>query len=474
MPSQNPPSRRSPLSAVFLAALLLGGGGGGCTLLENTLRLPGKAISSLLPLRDGEIADPVELQEQLMRFADDYLASVIAASEVLRHDSRKLDPIELQTLQLDYTDDVLAVATGQNAFANLLDMVTLVSLSRATIESYWIPGSYGPSASRLLTTCREGEAHIWEIAKRVLAPEQAEELRKAIDNWHKDNPTPDGFRTVRALGFAKIVAKASHHHDSQGFPSVFNLLNIDPLSGLDPATRELAQTRLFAERALFLAQKMPNLVRQQSDLFALQTAGIPEVRQLVANSTRLAEAADRFSQVAEQLPGVIGDEREKILAALRAERRGLTALAAETRQAFAQGAHMAVATDGTLKTFGAVVAQLKAESGPPDPQAEPFRIADYTAAAERIDLAAARLTGLLDAVVRGTDPGRFEQLAAGFDALGAKAQADAMAVVDYAFRKAVWLIVILCGAVAGTALAYRVMVARLARPGGAGKSPRAG
>ncbi len=30
--------------------------------------------------------------------------------------------------------------------------------------------------------------------------------------------------------------------------SVFNLLAIDPLAGLDPATRELANTRLFAER----------------------------------------------------------------------------------------------------------------------------------------------------------------------------------------------------------------------------------
>ncbi len=452
-------SKITAMPLALAVCLLLGGLFQGCSLIQGTLALPGKAVSSILP--QGKTADPVELQEQLMRFADDYLASVVASSESLRRHGQKLDPVELQTLRLNYIDNAMAVATGQNAFADLLDMASLVTLTRMTIEGYWVPGEYGTSALPLLATCREGEKQIWKIADDLLAPSQIEELRKAIDAWHRENPTPEAFRTVRALGFATMIAKATHKHTQSGFPSVFNLLNIDPLAGLDPATRELAQTRLFAERALFLAQRMPNLIRQQTELLALRTAGMPEVHALIENSARLAEAADRFSKVAEQLPGVVGNEREKILAALASEQRGLTALAAETRQAFTAGARMADAADGTLKTFGTVVTQLATDSGPPDPKSEPFRIEDYTAAAARIDVAAGRLTELLETLIGAADPRRFAQLSAGVEVLGAKAQADAREVVDYAFRQAVLLIAILCGAVLGTALVYRVVVARL-------------
>ena len=87
--------------------------------------------------------------------------------------------------------------------------------------------------------------------------------------------------------------------------SVFNLLAIDPLAGLDPATRELANTRLFAERGMFLARHMPTLVRWETELLVIQTAEMPQMEKLLANTTQLSESADRFSLTAEQLPGLI-------------------------------------------------------------------------------------------------------------------------------------------------------------------------
>ena len=51
----------------------------------------------------------------------------------------------------------------------------------------------------------------------------------------------------------------------------------DPLAGLDPAVRELTQTRLFAERALYVAQKMPLLLRWQTELLTINTLNQPAV-----------------------------------------------------------------------------------------------------------------------------------------------------------------------------------------------------
>ncbi len=443
---------------VALAACL---GLHGCTLLETTLEVPGKAFMTLLPGLDDGAVDPVELQEQLLRFADNYLSGVIASSEHLLRHGQKLHPAELQTLRLDYSDNVLSIATGQNAFADLLDMLALVSLTRMTIEDLWIPGQYGASAQPLLAACKEGESQIWKIADDVLSEDQSKDLRAAIATWHKDNPMPDGFRAVRALGFAKMIAKATESKRGGMLPSVFNLLNIDPLAGLDPATRELAQTRLFAERALFLAQRMPALVRQQTELLAWQTAAMPETKELINSAARLSEAADRFSKVAEQVPGAVSAEREKIVAALAAERPGLVSLAAQTQAALSAGAKMAGATDGALKSFGAVVTQLNADPDPPDPQAEPFRIRDYAEAAERIERASWRLNSLFETFLQTTDPARFAALSARFDALSAQAQTQARQTVDYAFHKALVLIGVLCGSVLATALAYRLIAARL-------------
>ena len=101
-----------------------------------------------------------------------------------------------------------------------------------------------------------------------------------------------------------------------------------PLSGLDPATREIAQTRLLAERALYIAHRMPNVLRWQTELLALTTTEMPAARQLVTNSTQIAESLDRFSRVAEALPGQIRTEREEIVKALesqvRAENRSMS------------------------------------------------------------------------------------------------------------------------------------------------------
>ncbi len=451
------PKTKRALPALLAACLWLDG----CTLVQSTLEMPGKAVLTLLPGLDEGGVDPVELQGQLLRFSDNYLSGVIAGSEHLQRHSQKLHPAELQTLRLDYSDNVLSIATGQNAFADLLDMVTLVSLTRMTVEDHWIPGEYGASAQPLLAACKMGETQIWKIADSVLSEDQSKDLRNAIAAWHKDNPMPEGFRAVRAMGFAKMIAKATEGKRGGVLPSVFNLLNIDPLAGLDPATRELAQTRLFAERALFLAQRMPALVRQQTELLAWQTAAMPETKELMSSAARLAEAADRFSKVAEQVPGAVSAEREKIVAALAEQRPGLVSLAAQTQAALTAGAQMAGATDGALKTFGTVMAQLNADPNPPDPQAEPFRIRDYAEAAERIERASWRLNSLFETFLQTTDPARFAALSARFDALSTQAQAQARQTVDYAFHKALVLIGVLCGSVLATALVYRLIATRL-------------
>ena len=83
--------------------------------------------------------------------------------------------------------------------------------------------------------------------------------------------------------------------------SVFRLEGLDPTSGLDPAVREVTRTRLFSERAMFTLQRMPSLLRWQTELLAYRLADMTEVRQVLATTARLSESAERMSHAAQNL-----------------------------------------------------------------------------------------------------------------------------------------------------------------------------
>ena len=61
---------------------------------------------------------------------------------------------------------------------------------------------------------------------------------------------------------------------------------------------------------------MPALIRWQTELLVIQTAEMPQMEKLLANTTQLSESADRFSQIAERLPGLISAERQQIVQSL--------------------------------------------------------------------------------------------------------------------------------------------------------------
>jgi hypothetical protein len=236
--------------------------------------------------------------------------------------------------------------------------------------------------------------------------------------------------------------------------SVFNLLSIDPLAGLDPATRELANTRLFAERGLFLARHMPTLIRWETELLVIQTAEMPQMEKLLANTTRLSESADRFSQTAERLPGYISTERQQIVQALNAQLPGFTSLAAQTEKALDAGKLMSNASTATLKSFQDVLRQLQAS--PSDPNSEPFRINNYTAAAAQINATAQELVKLLQAFDQTLAPGKIDGLSTRLDALTRQTQASGKELVDYTFRQTLFIGLILIGSTCVLVLASAV------------------
>jgi DNA repair exonuclease SbcCD ATPase subunit len=190
---------------------------------------------------------------------------------------------------------------------------------------------------------------------------------------------------------------------------------------------------------------------------------------MVTSTSQLAAAGDRISRTAEQLPNLLGSEREKLLAALKTEKQGLMELSRQVSQTLGEGSRMADSTQKALKTYSDLITQI--EKQPKDPHSEPFRIKDYAETALEINRMSQRLIDLLRALQPTLDPANFEKLTAQVDALTQQTQTRSQAVVDYAFQRAILLVAASCLLLLATALLYQFLNARLFRSSSRQRGP---
>jgi hypothetical protein len=441
------------LTVAFI--LLLAGLGTGCRLSQSAADVPGQATSTVTSGKEGKPLDPVELQQTVLRFADEFSKHIFLDIEKLRLGGKALDPVEALRWKIGVSNTFNSIATAPNPIANLLDMAVFVTVTRMAMEEHWQPKVFGDSAQPLLESTRNAETDIWHLTDKMLTPERQAELHQAIDIWYRKNPSPENVLAARSVGFTMQLAEASKI-DIARPGSLFSLLMLDPLATLEPAMREMVQTRMLAERTLYVTQKMPTLLRWHMELLSANTVGMPTVQQLITNSSTIAASVERFARVAEKLPGQVSTERTEILKALEAQGKDLTRLANEMRQTLTAGAEMSTSLNTTLTTFNAVMKRFgvgePASAGPPTAETEPFRIQDYTATAAQLETTARQLTELLLTLDRTSG-----QLSTQVGPVVQRAQAGGQELVDYAFWKGILFVAIVLVA----CLIYRILSARL-------------
>ena len=152
---------------------------------------------------------------------------------------------------------------------------------------------------------------------------------------------------------------------------------------------------------MYTLQRMPTLLRWQTELLTRETLQMPELQTVVSNTTIVSVSAERVSRTAAELPERISAERVRVMADLEAQEGKLRALAAEVREALEAGQGMSTALGQTLVTFDALMKRFGVgEPAPPrDPSApvgRPFDILDYAATAKEITA----MAGQLDATLR--------------------------------------------------------------------------
>jgi hypothetical protein len=176
-------------------------------------------------------------------------------------------------------------ASGPNSVVALLDMLVLTRLKRAALQEYWIPTLLHEEGEPLLRAFRRGEDQVWLAGAKVLSEPQLAELRKVIEQWQTDNPTQYYVSHVRFTDFANAMRITSSSPQVKLPSSVFGLLYVDPLAGLDPVAKELAEYRALSERLLYVVNRMPIMLSWMMERAGEHVTGAPQLVRFVDSTT---------------------------------------------------------------------------------------------------------------------------------------------------------------------------------------------
>lgn len=387
--------------------------------------------------------DPGELQQNLLQFAESYnLKLVESVDEITDVEGSPFNLKKTLHFKISNVGSVITLATGDNPNINLLNLLALSTLSRMAMENYWVKTPHGALYESWLTRSQTLENKIWSIGEKVLTTEQQKELRDTIEQYYASLKDLDNLLITHPqdLMIPKNLMNTGNAR------SVFSLATINPFSGLDPTVREIAKTRLFAERALFSIQWMPWLLRWQSELLVLEATNQPEIAQTLKDVTSLSDSIQRASLAAEQLsataamlPDQLAREREALVEALDSQEAQITTL-------LQAGSEMSVSVNTTIESLDALMKRFGVgEPKPPrDPNRKRFDILDYaktadsfTATAEQLNTTLTELNATLDSPA--------------LDNLSRQAKADARSILNHFFLLAGGLVLLILG----SALMYR-------------------
>lgn len=443
----------------------------GCSSLFKWKSTPNKAVVKpdvFAQNGSNSVVTMEVLQMKVMRFADDYVATIAQAADDLAvsvgTSEARLICLKWKTGQATsaYTD-----ATGANPVVNALDMLVLVSMARMVVEDYGIE-KFGTNAIPLLAVHARLENSAWELAGGALKPAQKTELSNLIQEWRKKNPKQRYIGPIRFMEFANAVG----HKPSPGSASpnsIFSLLFIDPFAGLDPTTAAIEEAQQFGERMMYYGQRMPLLLSWQAEVVAMELANQPESRQLLTNAQQLSSASVAFSQAAAQLPQVINAQREaaidQIFDRLRSEGTNSRAVLTELHEALDAGDNAAKSINAAIKSldeFVRYVTKANTTNVSANTNGRSFNVLEYGVAATQIGQAAKELNAAITSLNQATPE---------LKKISKQATEDANQVITRAFIFALILIAILLVGAVLAGLTFRAIDKRN-NPGCDGKDKK--
>lgn len=423
--------------------------------------------------KETVVMTEAELQSKLMNYSDRFSSIIVQALE--DYESTNPTPQARQFIQSDVVfslTSMYTLAASSNPQVALLDMVAFTTLGHM-IYAENIRRRYGPSTKVLAAGFRQVEKDIWRIAAEVLTPAEQKELLELIVLWRKNNPDKIVYNYLRFSDFAALKRESSFVKKSQT-GGLFKTVQ--------QVTQQVEETRMLAERGIFLGTRLPLLTGSFAEVWMSQLIVNPEAQKILADIHSFAAVSERFAAVAEQMPdrmlkdvstlqkqmisevmSKVAVEREAAINQFMDRLVGKNKIALESIMSQNQQITGLVAelsktiecTNTLLLTMGALAE--KYDTGEPPAEAKdekPFDIKEYQATI-------AEVTNLVESTNRLVDAVGIEELLPQLAKAIDKAGGEGQELVDHGFRQGVLFMLIVMGAYIFGKLIYNYLNKRL-------------
>ena len=398
-----------------------------------------------------------ELQSHLMGFADDFALAIMHAGTTFEENAENPEErARIRRWTLSHVNAAVVLAAGPNPAINLVDLAGMTTLGRQAFEDDWLP-AFGARGQQLFEVHQRYENEIWRLVERVLKPEPLQQLREIIKEWEETHPEKRFGAFVGLCDYAKARYQSPERVRTRS-GSLFSIFYMDPMAGLDPAMRQLEQTRYFAERSIFYAQRLPGIIRLQLELLLSEFGAAPPTQKAFETVKEFRDAAQRFNDILEHLPERLGKEQRQVIEDFFAQDK-LKDKLGEFNTTFNAAKAMAESLEQATRSVGMLVTQFSNTNNQSSTPKRPFDVTDYGTTAEKIDRAAVQLATTLDSLDRVVrSPGWTERVTEVNGVMGRTEQASHRLI-----ERAFWLALVLIAAALVAALMYRLGSRRIAQ-----------
>jgi hypothetical protein len=254
----------------------------------------------------GQNIDPQDVQASVMSFADRYLAAMADVYDRAQQSAKTPEAqLTAQRAKIVAGVGALGNAVNPNPVVGLMDMCVMVTLTREISQEPWVAEMFGPAiATAIVDALKLQETNIWAIAANYLTAGQIAELHRLAGRWRKEHPEQRYIASARLADFPE--AKPGAAGGLQLTTSVFGLVRLDPFTGLDPAVRQVEETRILAERMFYYLQHMTIMISWQVDALYYQMLSAPQVKQILTDTATIAGSTTKFTDSTKEFADVSG------------------------------------------------------------------------------------------------------------------------------------------------------------------------
>ena len=199
----------------------------------------------------------IELQQDIQRFTSDFTSHLGEASERIAEQGEPRQRELALRRVLVYASNALDITTGPFPQINVADMIVFVTMSRHAFDRHWQPAVFGQSGQPLADALAKGERQIWELAGKILSTEQQAQFHELIADWERAHPERHSVEGIRFREFSARAGEVSAERAAHA-RGLFRAITA--------ATQKADRALLISERAMYLAQRMPFLIRGHARL----------------------------------------------------------------------------------------------------------------------------------------------------------------------------------------------------------------